>query len=58
LTGAAMLLPCITSYSIANIIKDEIYSLTVTVNKRKLIYENDRFIDTAPLKLVNGENIK
>jgi hypothetical protein len=39
-------------------IKDEIYSLTVTNNKRKLIYKNNRFIDTAPLKLVNGENIK
>lgn len=36
-------------------IKDELYSLTVTDNKRKLIYDdNNRFIDTAPLKLVNG----
>lgn len=37
-------------------IKEELYSLTVTDNKRTLIYdENNRFIDTAPLKLVNGK---
>jgi len=37
-------------------IKDELYSLTVTDNKRKLIYDdNNRFSDTAPLKLVNGK---
>jgi hypothetical protein len=37
-------------------IKDELYSLSVTDNKRKLVYDsNERFSDTEPLKLVNGK---
>jgi hypothetical protein len=33
-------------------IKDEIYTLVITNNKRKLIYDkNNKFIDTQPLKL-------
>ena len=37
-------------------IKDEIYTLMVTDNKRKLIFnEDNKFIDTEPLKLVNGQ---
>jgi hypothetical protein len=37
-------------------IKDELYSLSITDNKIKLIYDsNNRFSDTAPLKLVNGK---
>jgi hypothetical protein len=37
-------------------IKDELYTLSITDNKRKLVYDsNDRYSDTAPLKLVNGK---
>nr|QWL17553.1 DNA-directed DNA polymerase [Chroogomphus rutilus] len=32
-------------------IKEEIYTLMVTENKRNLIYENNKFIDTKPLTL-------
>jgi hypothetical protein len=39
-------------------IKDEIYTLMVTDNKRKLLYDNEnKFYDTLPLKLENGEII-
>lgn len=43
----------------ANIsIKEEIYTLMVTDNKRKLIYdENNKFIDTQPLKIDNDNII-
>lgn len=37
-------------------IKDELYSLSVTDNKRKLVYDtNNRFSDTSPLKIKNGK---
>ena len=37
-------------------IKDEIYTLMVTDNKRKLLYNSDNlFYDTLPLKLENGK---
>ena len=36
-------------------VKDEIYSLMVTENKRTLLYNDDNiFYDTAPLKLKDG----
>jgi hypothetical protein len=38
-------------------VKDELYTLMVTDNKRKLVYsegENGEFIDTKPLLLENG----
>lgn len=35
-------------------IKEELYSLSVTENKRKIVYENNRFVATLPLKVVNG----
>jgi hypothetical protein len=36
-------------------IKAEIYTLMITDNKRKLIYDsNNKFIDTSPLTLENG----
>nr|BAM29340.1 dnapol [Lentinula edodes] len=39
-------------------IKDEIYTLMVTDNKRKLLYNEDKiFYDTLPLTLENGEII-
>ena len=40
------------------IIKNEIYTLMVTDNKRKLIYNTEgEFIDTEPLKLIDGKLI-
>jgi hypothetical protein len=43
------------SLSKANIeIIDQIYTLKVTGNKRKLIYDNDKLINTLPLKLIDG----
>lgn len=39
-------------------IKNEIYTLMITDNKRKLIYDsNNKFIDTNPLTLKNGKVI-
>jgi hypothetical protein len=36
-------------------VKDEIYTLMVTDNKRKLLYNEDNiFCDTIPLRLVDG----
>jgi hypothetical protein len=32
-------------------IKDEIYTLSITENKRQLIYKNNKFINTLPIKL-------
>lgn len=40
-------------------VKDEIYTLMVTENKRKLLYNEDNiFYDTAPLKLKDGLIVK
>jgi hypothetical protein len=40
-------------------IKDEIYTLMITDNKRKLLYNSDnKFYDTLPLKLENGKIIE
>ena len=37
-------------------VKDEIYTLSITENKRKIIYnENNKFIDTSPIILNNGK---
>lgn len=37
-------------------VKDEIYTLMLTDNKRELIFNNNNvFVDTKPLKLINGE---
>lgn len=39
-------------------VKDEVYTLMVTDNKRELIFNNDNiFVDTKPLKLTNGSII-
>ena len=39
-------------------IKNEIYTLIVTVNKRQLIFdEKNKFIDTKPL-IINNDRIK
>jgi hypothetical protein len=39
-------------------IKDEIYTLMVTANKRKLLYDdNNLFYSTVPLNLENGKII-
>ena len=39
-------------------IKDEIYTLIVTDNKRKIIYDsNNKFIDTKPINIYNEEII-
>jgi hypothetical protein len=35
----------------------ESYTLMTTENKRKLIYENNKLIKTAPYKLINNELI-
>jgi hypothetical protein len=40
-------------------VKNEILTLMVTDNKRKLIYnDNNEFVNTAPFKLINGELIE
>jgi hypothetical protein len=38
-------------------ILDQLYTLQVTGNKRKLIYRNDRLVDTAPFIIDNNKNI-
>jgi hypothetical protein len=37
------------------LIKNEIYTLMITDNKRQIIYDNNKFINTKPYKLINGE---
>lgn len=47
-------------YSLGQItIKDKIYTLMITENKRKAInnYNNNKFIDTQPFIIKNGEII-
>ena len=47
-----------TDFSHGRIItKVESYTLMTTENKRKLIYENNKLIKTAPYKLINNELI-
>lgn len=41
------------------LIKNELYTLSITENKRQLIYNKDNVLcDTAPLMLVNGEIVE
>lgn len=38
-------------------IKDQVYTLKVTGNKRELIYDNNKLIDTKPLRINNKKEI-
>ena len=46
-------------FSLAKItIKDELYTVMVTDNKRKTIYKNNKFIDTSPIYIDNEKIIQ
>lgn len=46
------------SISAGNIcVKEQVYTLKVTGNKRKLIYENDKLVDTVPFIINENKEI-